>query len=41
MSIRAVLVAAVVTGLLLGAAATRADHSAPSRRTGPIAEAGR
>ncbi|WP_275410228.1 hypothetical protein [Streptomyces sp. SID14478] len=41
MSTRAVLVAAVITGLLLGIAGTRADDSAPSRRGGSHAEAGR
>ncbi|MEU8489148.1 MULTISPECIES: hypothetical protein [unclassified Streptomyces] len=41
MSIRTVLVAAVVTGLVLGITATRADDSTPSRRSGPIVETGR
>ncbi|MER5888116.1 hypothetical protein ABT160_30215 [Streptomyces sp. NPDC001941] len=40
MSIRAVLVAAVLTGFLLGVAGARADHSAPSRETGSVLEAG-
>ncbi|HZX37464.1 MAG TPA: hypothetical protein VFF37_03850 [Streptomyces sp.] len=41
MSTRAVLVAALITGFVLGIAAARADHSTPPRETGPIAETGR
>ncbi|MFJ8822590.1 hypothetical protein ACIREE_12470 [Streptomyces sp. NPDC102467] len=41
MSTRAVLVAAVITGLVLGIVNARADDSAHSRRSGPVAEAGR
>ncbi|MDQ0945158.1 hypothetical protein ACH492_13505 [Streptomyces sp. NPDC019443] len=41
MSTRAVLVAALITGFVLGIAGARADHSTPPRETGPIAEAGR
>ncbi|EPH45030.1 hypothetical protein ABT390_04245 [Streptomyces aurantiacus] len=40
MSTRAVLVAALITGLVLGIVGTRSDDSIPSRRDGPIAEAG-
>ncbi|WP_277819685.1 MULTISPECIES: hypothetical protein [Streptomyces] len=40
MSTRAVLVAALITGLVLGIVGTRPDDSTPSRRDGPIAEAG-
>ncbi|MFH8793396.1 hypothetical protein [Streptomyces sp. NPDC017941] len=40
MSTRAVLVAAVITGLVLGIVGTRADDSAPSRGHRPVAEAG-
>ncbi|MFC4607680.1 MULTISPECIES: hypothetical protein [Streptomyces] len=41
MSARTVLVAALITGFVLGIAGTRTDHSTPPRETGPIAEAGR
>ncbi|MER5946680.1 hypothetical protein ABT127_11505 [Streptomyces sp. NPDC001904] len=41
MSIRAVLVAAVVTGLLLGIVGSRQDDSGHLRRSGPVAESGR
>ncbi|MFB9523613.1 MULTISPECIES: hypothetical protein [Streptomyces] len=41
MSMRAVLLAAVVTGLLLGIANAPAEDSGSSRRTGSVAEAGR
>ncbi|WP_267880644.1 MULTISPECIES: hypothetical protein [unclassified Streptomyces] len=41
MSTRAVLVAALVTGLLLGVVGTRADDSGHPRRHGSVAEAGR
>ncbi|MGA4843479.1 hypothetical protein [Streptomyces sp. G45] len=40
MSTRAVLVAALITGLILGMVATRGDDSTPARRDGPIAGAG-
>ncbi|MFJ2767133.1 hypothetical protein [Streptomyces sp. NPDC087300] len=41
MSTRAVLVAALITGLILGIVGTRADDSAHPRPAGSIAEAGR
>ncbi|MGY0022116.1 hypothetical protein [Streptomyces sp. cg35] len=41
MSTRAVLVAAVITGLLLGVVGARGDDSGHARRGGPAAEAGR
>ncbi|WP_267878140.1 hypothetical protein [Streptomyces sp. VRA16 Mangrove soil] len=44
MSTRAVLLAAVVTGLLLGVVGTRADGPAgagPPRRDGSVAQTGR
>ncbi|MFK4071634.1 hypothetical protein [Streptomyces sp. NPDC029674] len=40
MSTRAVLVAALITGLLLGIAGTRADDSPHSRPHGSLTEAG-
>ncbi|MEW2526628.1 MULTISPECIES: hypothetical protein [unclassified Streptomyces] len=40
MSTRAVLVAAVITGLILGIVGTRPDDSASPRRNDPIVEAG-
>ncbi|WP_268257329.1 hypothetical protein [Streptomyces longispororuber] len=39
MSTRAVLVAAVITGLLLGIVGTRADDSPPPRGNGSLVEA--
>ncbi|WP_338693676.1 hypothetical protein V2W30_03900 [Streptomyces sp. Q6] len=41
MSTRAVVVAAVITGLILGVVGARADDSTPSRRSGSIAESHR
>ncbi|MGY0488373.1 hypothetical protein [Streptomyces sp. WG-D5] len=41
MSTRAVLVAAVITGLLLGVVGARTHDSGASRRGGSIAEGGR
>ncbi|WP_372347123.1 hypothetical protein [Streptomyces sp. KL116D] len=41
MSTRAVLVAAVITGLLLGVVGARTDDSGHPRRSGSFAEAGR
>ncbi|MGV9880083.1 hypothetical protein [Streptomyces sp. NPDC003006] len=41
MSTRAVLVAALVTGLVLGIVGTRSEGSAPPRPGGSSAEAGR
>ncbi|WP_353940798.1 hypothetical protein ABII15_03655 [Streptomyces sp. HUAS MG91] len=41
MSIRAVLVAAVVTGLLLGIVGTREGDSGHLRHTGSVTESGR
>ncbi|MGX1882937.1 hypothetical protein [Streptomyces sp. NPDC055287] len=41
MSTRAVLVAALITGLILGIAGARAEHSASPRETGSLLEAGR
>ncbi|MFZ3592816.1 hypothetical protein [Streptomyces sp. BH104] len=41
MSTRAVLVAAVITGLILGVVGTRTDDSSPSRRHGSLARTAR
>ncbi|MFD9796403.1 hypothetical protein ACFWXK_36225 [Streptomyces sp. NPDC059070] len=41
MSTRAVLVAALITGFVLGVAAIQADDSARPREAGSIARAGR
>ncbi|WP_267904576.1 hypothetical protein [Streptomyces apocyni] len=41
MSTRAVLVAAVITGLILGIAGARAEHSALPRKPEPVADRSR
>ncbi|MET9359328.1 hypothetical protein ABZX93_00240 [Streptomyces sp. NPDC006632] len=41
MSTRAVLVAALITGLVLGIASTRTDRAAGPREPGSVAVAGR
>ncbi|WP_434587721.1 hypothetical protein [Streptomyces sp. A5-4] len=41
MSIRAVLVAALITGLVLGIASARSEHSASPRGAGSLSQAGR
>ncbi|MCX5207070.1 hypothetical protein OG897_37410 [Streptomyces sp. NBC_00237] len=41
MSLRAILLAAVVTGILLGIANSPAEDSSSSRQAGSVAEAGR
>ncbi|MHC0433628.1 hypothetical protein ACX6XY_26185 [Streptomyces sp. O3] len=41
MTMRAVLVAAVLTGLILGIAGARAERPAPPRQSGASADSGR
>ncbi|WP_329113605.1 hypothetical protein [Streptomyces sp. NBC_01465] len=41
MSIRAVLVAAVITGLILGVVGARAGYTVPSAERGAVSGAGR